>query len=107
MKGSITKYRKTDGRISWGYYYKVEGRQHTKSGFPTKFDASKELGVALAKHQDHGVSPKSVIAAHWRSIFVTGLTTMPRYDGNRRPSSATVSLRTMLYGCLAKFRFSI
>jgi integrase len=58
MKGTITKYRKTDGRISWGYYYKVEGRQYTKSGFPTKFDASKALGAALAKHQDQDTSPR-------------------------------------------------
>ena len=57
MKGSITKYRKTDGRISWGYYCKIQGRQYTKSGFPTKFDASKALGAALAKHQDPGASP--------------------------------------------------
>src|SRR6476620_10087521 len=56
MNGTITKYRKTDGRISWGYYYKIEGRQYTKAGFRTKFDASKSLGAALAKHQDCGAS---------------------------------------------------
>ncbi len=53
MKEMITKYRKTDGRISWGYHYRWEGRQFTKSGFPTKFDASKALGAALARHQMH------------------------------------------------------
>ena len=53
MKETITKYRKTDGRISWGYQYRWEGRQFTKSGFPTKFDASKALGAALARHQMH------------------------------------------------------
>ena len=57
MKGTITKYRKTDGHISWGYHYKLEGRQFTKSGFPTKFDASKALGAALAKHQMNDASP--------------------------------------------------
>jgi hypothetical protein len=53
MTETITKYRKTDGRISWGYHYRLEGRQFTKSGFPTKFDASKTLGAALARHPMH------------------------------------------------------
>ncbi len=57
MKGTITKYRKTDGHISRGYHYKLEGRQFTKSGFSTKFDASKALGAALAKHQMNDASP--------------------------------------------------
>jgi hypothetical protein len=51
MRGTITKYRKKDGRISWGYYYKTEGRQFTKSGFGTKFDAAKTLGAALGNHR--------------------------------------------------------
>jgi hypothetical protein len=59
MKGSITKYRKKDGRVSWGYYYKAEGRQYTKSGFATKFDASKALDAALGNYQDeNGVARK-------------------------------------------------
>lgn len=52
MNGTIAKYRKKDGRISWGYHYKAEGRQFSKSGFTTKFEASKALGVALGRHQD-------------------------------------------------------
>ncbi len=58
MKETITKYRKTDGRLSWGYQYRREGRQFTKSGFPTKFDACKALGGALARHQMHEASPQ-------------------------------------------------
>lgn len=54
MKGSITKYRKKDGRVSWGYYYKVEGKQFTKSGYSTKLDASNALDQALGilQHSD-------------------------------------------------------
>jgi integrase len=52
VKGTITKYRKKDGRVSWGYYYKTEGRQFTKSGFGTKFDAAKALDAALGNHQN-------------------------------------------------------
>src|SRR5262249_3180410 len=59
MNGTITKYRKKDGRVSWGYYYKAEGRQFTKSGFATKFDASKALDAVLGNHQDqNGVARK-------------------------------------------------
>jgi hypothetical protein len=59
MNGSITKYRKKDGRVSWGYYYKAEGRQFTKSGFSTKYDAAKALDAALGNHQDEeGVARK-------------------------------------------------
>jgi integrase len=59
VRGSLTKYRKKDGRVSWGYYYKAEGRQYTKGGFPTKFDASKALDAALGNHQDtDGVARK-------------------------------------------------
>jgi integrase len=57
MRETITKYRKTDGRISWGYQYRWEGRQFTKSGFLTRFDASKALGAALARHQMHDTGP--------------------------------------------------
>jgi integrase len=47
MKGTITKYRKKDGRVSWGYYYKAEGKQFTKSGFETRADARDALDGAL------------------------------------------------------------
>ena len=40
MKGTVTKCRKKDGRISWGYYYKAGGEQFTKGGFATKDAAS-------------------------------------------------------------------
>lgn len=60
MNGTITKYRKKEGRISWGFHYKAEGRQFSKSGFVTKFEASKALGAALGRHQDaNGVARKS------------------------------------------------
>jgi integrase len=53
LNGTITKYRKKDGRISWGYHCKAEGRQvNNKSGFATKFEGSKALGAALGRHQD-------------------------------------------------------
>src|SRR5215471_11343991 len=58
MKETITKYRKMDGRVSWGYQYRWQGLQFTKSGFPTKFEASKALGAALARHQLHDASPQ-------------------------------------------------
>jgi integrase len=59
MKGTITKYRKKDGRLSWGYYYKAEGRQHTKGGFATKDAARTSLDAALGNHQDeNGVARK-------------------------------------------------
>jgi integrase len=59
MKGTITKYRKRDGRVSWGYYYKSEGRQFTKSGFPTKDAATDALQGAIAKEK--GLPPTSHI----------------------------------------------
>jgi hypothetical protein len=52
LNGTITKHRKKNGRISWGYYYRAEGRQYTKCGFATKFEASKALGAAVGKHSD-------------------------------------------------------
>lgn len=58
MMETITKYRKTDGRTSWGYQYRWDGRQFRKSGFPTKFDASKALGAALVTQQMHDGSPQ-------------------------------------------------
>jgi integrase len=50
MNGTITKYRKKDGRISWGYYYKTGTEQVTKQGFPTKDDARHALDQALGKN---------------------------------------------------------
>jgi integrase len=49
MNGSITKYRKRDGRISWGWYFKANGEQITKSGYATKDDARAALDKCLAK----------------------------------------------------------
>src|SRR5262245_40240296 len=48
MRGSITRYRKKDGRVSWGYYYKSNGEQFTKSGFTTKDAAAEALRSAIA-----------------------------------------------------------
>jgi integrase len=59
MNGSITRYRKKDGRISWGYYYKTEGRQYTKSGFSTKDAANDALRRAIAK--ERGIPPATHI----------------------------------------------
>jgi integrase len=47
MKGTITKYRKKDGRVSWGYYYKADSQQFTKSGFDTRSDARDALDAVL------------------------------------------------------------
>ena len=106
MKEKITKYRKADGRISWGYQYRSEGRQFTKSGFPTKFGACKALGAALAKHQMHDSSPQQwdtrSVAEYMRYSWIT----TQRCDADRRPSSATVSLQNLLSGCSAESRFS-
>ena len=52
MTGTITKYRKKDGHISWGHHCKAEGPQVSKSRFATKFEGSKALGAALGRHQD-------------------------------------------------------
>jgi integrase len=49
VNGSITKYRKRDGRISWGWYFKANGEQITKSGYATKDVARAALDRALAK----------------------------------------------------------
>ena len=45
MKGTITKYRKQDGRVSWGYYLNVGKEQFTKSGFGTKDAATYMFGM--------------------------------------------------------------
>lgn len=58
MKGSITKYRKRDGRVSWGFYFKAEGRQFTKSGYSTKDEASKALDAAIGNHREPDGSPR-------------------------------------------------
>jgi integrase len=58
MKGTITKYRKKDGRLTWGYYYKIGAKQFTKTIFATKFDASKALDAALGNHQDADGVPR-------------------------------------------------
>jgi len=59
LNGTITKYRKKDGRISWRYRFKAKGRQFSESGFATKFEASKALGAALRSQQDaSGVARK-------------------------------------------------
>jgi integrase len=61
MKGTITKYRKKDGRVSWGYYYKAEGRQFTKSGYATKDAAGDALEEAI--RQEKGLPPAPHIPA--------------------------------------------
>jgi integrase len=74
MNGSITKYRKKDGRISWGYYYKSGGQQVTKAGFATKDDARAALDKALAKdvpaaagvpHPRNDPQTLAVYLQHW------------------------------------------
>jgi integrase len=48
MTGTITKYRKKDGRVSWGYYHRGDdGKQFTKSGFDTKDEAVKALRTTM------------------------------------------------------------
>jgi len=49
MNGTITKHRKKDGRISWGWYLKIGDLQFTKSGFATRDDARAALDKLLAK----------------------------------------------------------
>ena len=51
VKGTVTKYRKTDGRISWGYCYRAEGRHYTKSGFRKQFgpDYRSDLDLIFAE----------------------------------------------------------
>jgi hypothetical protein len=91
MKGTITKYRKKDGRVSWGYYYKAEGRQFTESGFSTKFDASKALDQQLETTRTRTESPVRATHAHWPNIFHIGSTDMPHFDASQRRSSDTGS----------------
>jgi integrase len=47
MTGTITRYKRKDGNLSWGYYFKSEGRQFTKSGFKSKDEASEALRSAI------------------------------------------------------------
>jgi integrase len=51
MKGTITRYRKEDGRISWGYWFRhpATKNQITKSGFDTRSGAMDALNAALEK----------------------------------------------------------
>jgi integrase len=49
MNGTITRYRKKDGRISWGFYYKAGEEQFTKSGFGTRDEARRALDKALGR----------------------------------------------------------
>lgn len=63
MRGTITKYRKRDGRVSWGYYFKSGDDQFTKSGFATKDDAGDALNAAIAKYE--GRTPT---ASQWSDI---------------------------------------
>lgn len=51
MTGTITKYRKKDGRLSWGYWFRLDGKQVTKSGFATKDIAAAELAKAIRSAQ--------------------------------------------------------
>jgi integrase len=51
VKGTITKYRKKDGRVSWGYYYKAGEEQFTKSGFATKDAAVDARDFAIREAQ--------------------------------------------------------
>ena len=60
MKGTITKYRKQDGRNSWGYYFKAGEEQFTKSGFATRDAAAEALQGAIAKEQ--GLPPANHVA---------------------------------------------
>lgn len=56
MTGTITKHKKRDGRISWGYVFDLEKdvkrRQVTKKGFQTKAEASDALRKAITS-RDH------------------------------------------------------
>ena len=36
MTGTVTRYKKKDRSISWGFYFKVDNAQYTKSGFESK-----------------------------------------------------------------------
>jgi hypothetical protein len=49
MKGSITKYRKRDGRVSWGYHFRVGSTQFAKSGYETRDAAIEAQGKAIAE----------------------------------------------------------
>ena len=60
-KGSITKYRKKDGRVSWGYWFRgKDGGQITKSGFDTRSaavdarDAHRDSVFEISRSQPSG-----------------------------------------------------
>jgi integrase len=69
MKGTITKYQRTNGRISWGYYFKMDGRQVLRRGFATKDAAADALALAI----DRGLPPLGLCGE--------GPKTEPRRDG--------------------------
>jgi hypothetical protein len=52
VNGSITKKRLKNGRVSWGWYYKLGEQQFTKSGFGTRDEARSALDNALSKDID-------------------------------------------------------
>ena len=57
MNGTITKYRKKDGRISWGYWFRhpLTKEQITRSGFDTRSAAVDARDEALdAAHRVSG-----------------------------------------------------
>ena len=58
MTGTITRYKRKDRSISWGFYFKVDDKQFTKSGFETK-DAAREA-CQRAIREAQGLPP----AAH-------------------------------------------
>lgn len=56
MTGTITKYKRRGGGTSWGYYYKFDGRNHTRQGFATKDEARTALDQAIAAAQGRDLS---------------------------------------------------
>ena len=51
MTGTITRYKRKDRSISWGYYFKVDDKQFTKSGFETKDKAREACQRAIREAQ--------------------------------------------------------
>jgi integrase len=51
MTGTITRYRRKDRTISWGYYFKVDNAQFTKSGFDSKDEAREACQRAIREAQ--------------------------------------------------------
>jgi integrase len=62
VKGTITKYRKKDGRVSWGYYFRDGADQITKSGFGTKDEARNALDAAIANVKGAAPAPSMPVA---------------------------------------------